>query len=159
MWPRAEGSRIFPIRLRPRDVERYRESIRLDLWALNKDGRRESTLAHDEDLFLLWTSSDLYRQRVEAASQIFRYLDGPRFKAIRTEVRDLRIHLSRSGDVAWYYRHTLDDVVEFDGKRGGMRISAGPGGSRKTGREVGHRPDARILAPTGFREKHEEDDR
>ena len=42
----------------------------------------------------------------------------PRFKAIRTVVRDLRIHFSRSGDVAWYSA-TLDDVVEFDGKRGG----------------------------------------
>jgi hypothetical protein len=41
-----------------------------------------------------------------------------KFRAVRTEVRDLHVYLSRSGDVAWYDA-ILDDVVEFDGKRGG----------------------------------------
>lgn len=44
----------------------------------------------------------------------------PRFKATLTEVRDLRIHISRSGDVAWYSA-MLDDRAEWDGKPTGDR--------------------------------------
>jgi cyclase len=88
-------------------------------WALTKDrALAESTLAHDEDLFYFWTNSTF---TVNGWKQHLKYFDtwmDPRFKAVRTEVRDLRVHLSRSGDVAWYAA-TLDDVVEFDGKRGG----------------------------------------
>ena len=92
------------------------DSIR---WALTKDrALAESTLAHDEDLFYFWTSSTF---TVKGWQQHVKYFDtwmDPRFKAVRTEVHDLRIHLSRSGDVAWY-EATLDDVVEWDGKLGG----------------------------------------
>ena len=42
----------------------------------------------------------------------------PRFKATRFEVNELATNFSRSGDVAWYSA-ILDDIVEFDGKRGG----------------------------------------
>jgi ketosteroid isomerase-like protein len=88
-------------------------------WALTKDRPlAESTLAHDEDLFYFWTDS---RFVVSGWNQHRKYFDtwmDSRFRAIRTEVRDLRIHLSNSGDVAWYSA-ILDDVVEFDGKRGG----------------------------------------
>jgi ketosteroid isomerase-like protein len=38
----------------------------------------------------------------------------PHFKAIRHEVRDLRIHFSRSGDVAWFYC-IVDDINEWKG--------------------------------------------
>ncbi len=34
---------------------------------------------------------------------------------MRTEVRDLEVHISRSGDVAWYFAD-LDDVVSWEGK-------------------------------------------
>jgi ketosteroid isomerase-like protein len=37
-----------------------------------------------------------------------------------TEIRDLRIHVSRSGDVAWYSA-MLDDLGEWDGKPVGAR--------------------------------------
>lgn len=88
-------------------------------WALTKDwALAESTLAHDEDLFYFWTTSTF---TVNGWKQHFKYYDtwmDPRFKAVRTEVRDLRIQLSRSGDVAWY-NAILDDVIEWEGKRGG----------------------------------------
>lgn len=39
----------------------------------------------------------------------------PDFKAIRHEIRDLKINISRSGDVAWWYG-VLDDINEWKGK-------------------------------------------
>ncbi len=88
-------------------------------WALTKDwALSESTMAHDEDLFYFWTDSTF---TVKGWKQHMKYYDmwmNPKFKAVRTEVRDLEIHLSRSGDVAWY-NAILDDVVEWDGKLGG----------------------------------------
>jgi len=88
-------------------------------WALTKDrALAESTMAHDEDLFYFWTGSTHtvvgWRQHLKTFDT---FMDA-RFKAIRTEVRDLRIHLSHSGDVAWYSA-MLDDVSEWEGKRGG----------------------------------------
>jgi len=87
-------------------------------WALTKDrALQESTMAHDEDLFYFWTGSTHtvvgWKQHVKT----FETFMDPRFKAIRTEVRHLRVHRSRSGDVAWYSA-MLDDISEWDGKRG-----------------------------------------
>ncbi len=39
----------------------------------------------------------------------------PDFKAVRYDIRDLKINLSRSGDVAWFYC-VLDDVNEWKGR-------------------------------------------
>ncbi len=39
----------------------------------------------------------------------------PDFKAVRYEIRDLRITLSRSGDVAWFFA-ILDDINEWKGR-------------------------------------------
>ena len=92
------------------------DSIR---WALTKDrALAESTLAHDEDLFYFWTSSTFTINGWQQHVKTFDTFMDPRFRAVRTEVRDLRVHLSRSGDDAWYDA-ILDDVVEWDGKLGG----------------------------------------
>ena len=88
-------------------------------WALTKDrALQESTMAHDEDLFYFWTGSTHTVVGWQQHLKTFDTFMDPRFKAIRTEVRDLRIHRSRSGDVAWYSA-MLDDISEWDGKRGG----------------------------------------
>jgi len=39
----------------------------------------------------------------------------PDFKAISHEIKDLRINLSRTGDVAWFYC-VLDDINEWKGE-------------------------------------------
>jgi ketosteroid isomerase-like protein len=39
----------------------------------------------------------------------------PNFKAIRYEIRDLKINFSKSGDVAWYFC-MLDDINEWKGE-------------------------------------------
>ena len=90
-------------------------------WALTKDrALQESTMAHDEDLFLVWTSSDMVIAGWNRYVKLFDAWMDPRFKATLTEIRDLRVNLSRSGDVAWYSA-TLDDLGEWDGKPTGAR--------------------------------------
>ena len=90
-------------------------------WALTKDrALQESTMAHDEDLFIVWTSSDMVTAGWNRYVKLFDAWMDPRFKATVTEIRDLRVNLSRSGDVAWYSA-TLDDLGEWDGKPTGAR--------------------------------------
>lgn len=85
-------------------------------WALTKDVEmQKATMAQDEDLFYFWTASMYTIASWEAHEKLFEQWLDPRFRAVRTEVRDLQIHISQSGNVAWYSA-TLDDVVEWDGK-------------------------------------------
>lgn len=86
------------------------------LWALTKDvDMQKDSMAHDEDLLVIWTgSTHITRGWKEHEKSFEGWLD-PRFKAVRTEVRDLEVHISRSGDVAWYFAD-LDDVVSWEGQ-------------------------------------------
>jgi ketosteroid isomerase-like protein len=77
-------------------------------------------MAHDEDLFIFWTNSDITIAGWNQYVKLFDTWMDPRFKATLTEIRDLRINISRSGDVAWYSA-TLDDLGEWDGKPTGAR--------------------------------------
>ncbi len=90
-------------------------------WALTKDRPlQESTMAHDDDLAIFWTDSDTTVFGWERYVKLFDIWMDPRWKATLTEVRDLRPHLSRSGDVAWFTA-TLDDLSEWDGAPMGAR--------------------------------------
>ena len=77
-------------------------------------------MAHDEDLFILWTDSKSVTAGWKEYVRLFDTWMDPRWKATLTEVRDLRVHLSRSGDVAWYSA-MLDDLSDWDGKPTGAR--------------------------------------
>jgi len=77
-------------------------------------------MAHDEDLFIYWTNSDLVVAGWDQYVKLFDTWMDPRFKATVTEIRDLSITLSRSGDVAWFSA-MLDDLGEWDGKPTGSR--------------------------------------
>ena len=71
------------------------------VWALTKDVEmQKNTMAHDEDLLIIWTGSTHTTSGWKEHEKSFETWMGPRFAAVRTEVRDLVIHLSRSGDVA-----------------------------------------------------------
>jgi len=86
------------------------------MWALTKDvAMQQDTMAHDEDLFIIWTGSTHITSGWKEHEKSFETWLDPRFAAVRTEVRNLQVHLSRSGDVAWYSAD-LDDVVSWDGK-------------------------------------------
>ncbi len=89
-------------------------------WALTKDRLlQESTMAHDEDLFIVWIQSGSI-SGWENYVKLFDVWMDSRFQAKATEIRDLRIHVSRSRDVAWYSA-TLDDLGEWDGEPTGAR--------------------------------------
>jgi len=85
-------------------------------WALTKDRPlQENTMATDPDLFYFWTHSNFTIIGWDQHVKLFDIWTDPKFKATYTEVRDLRINISRSGDVAWYSA-ILDDLGEWDGK-------------------------------------------
>jgi len=86
-------------------------------WALTKDTTLlYSCFAHSDDLFWFAPEAgsvthgfDNFKQTVENV-----FLNDA-FKAIRFEVRDMKINLSQSGEVAWY-SCMLDDENEWNGQ-------------------------------------------
>ncbi|MCJ7485412.1 MAG: nuclear transport factor 2 family protein [Candidatus Aminicenantes bacterium] len=117
----VEGCAAPPEQASPQDEKAVIAKVIKDsiCWALTKDrALADSTMAQDEDLFYFWTGSTHTVTGWKQDQKTFETFMDPRFKAVRTEVHDLRVHYSRSGDVAWYSA-TLDDVVEWEGKRGG----------------------------------------
>jgi ketosteroid isomerase-like protein len=90
-------------------------------WALTKDrARLESIIAHDEDYFSYHPEG---LDGVRGYQQFLRGFDiwmDDRFVATEFDVRNLRIHLAESGDVAWFSA-ILDDCYEWDGQPGCWR--------------------------------------
>ena len=86
-------------------------------WAVQKDtALLYSTVAHDTALF--WfspdsggtvTGYDSFRRTVE------RVFLNPAFVAVSSDFRDVRIHISHSGDVAWW-SCILDDFNTWQGR-------------------------------------------
>ena len=86
-------------------------------WAQTKDTQlMYGCYAQDEKLFWFTPESNGtnrgYEQLKHTTESFF--LD-PAFKALRYEIRELEITLSRSGDVAWYHCY-LDDENEWQGR-------------------------------------------
>ena len=103
---------------RSRDVDR--EEITRTIhscigWAKTKDfALLYGSIANDPDFLEVHPDG-----RVVAGFEDFRkaeaFWGSPDFKAVRYEIRDLRIRLSKSGDVAWFYG-LLDDINEWKGR-------------------------------------------
>ncbi len=72
-------------------------------------------MAQDERLFLFQPDSTGTVVGWNEFVKGFDFWMDPRFKATLLDVRDLRIDLSRSGDVAWW-SCILDDLGEWEGK-------------------------------------------
>ena len=110
---------IAPARSDKKDAERaaIEKTIRASIgWALTKDRPLlEGVLAHDDRLFMFQPNS---KSTIVGWDQFVKQFDfwmDPRFKATSFEIRDLRIDISRSGDVSWW-SCILDDLGEWDGK-------------------------------------------
>ena len=86
-------------------------------WAATKDTTMMfRCFAHEPELFWFSPRDDGtvrgFQDLVELTEGFFMR---DKFKAIRYEIRDLEINLSRSGDVAWYHAR-LDDFNEWNGQ-------------------------------------------
>jgi ketosteroid isomerase-like protein len=86
-------------------------------WATTKDTLvLYSTVADDPELFWFSPRDDGtvhgFKAFVDLTNGFFMKDD---FKAIRYDIRDLEINVSRSGDVAWYHAR-LDDFNEWKGQ-------------------------------------------
>jgi len=83
-------------------------------WAKTKDfGLLYGVIANDADFLEVHPDG-----KVVMGFEDFRkaeaFWGSPDFKAVRYEIRDLRIRLSRAGDAAWFYC-ILDDINEWKG--------------------------------------------
>jgi ketosteroid isomerase-like protein len=84
-------------------------------WAKNKDFKLLYGIIADDSSYL---EVDPGKEMIVGIDQFKRneaFWNSPDFKAVRHEIRDLKINFSRSGDVAWFYC-MLDDVNEWKGR-------------------------------------------
>jgi ketosteroid isomerase-like protein len=90
-------------------------------WALTKDRALfESIFAKDDDFFTYYPDS---KSTVVGWAQFEKFLDNwmdPRNKAKGFDIRNLRIVISKTGEVAWFSA-IVDDEGEFDGKPWGLK--------------------------------------
>jgi ketosteroid isomerase-like protein len=85
-------------------------------WAIEKDfDYMFSLTANDENFFHFWTTSDSQVVGITAFKKYAERWKDPDLKGTRFEFKDLRINISRSGDVAWYSTY-LDDCGQYKGK-------------------------------------------
>jgi ketosteroid isomerase-like protein len=86
-------------------------------WAQTKDTElMYSCYAHDEKLFWFTPEAGGTNNGFEDLRRTTEgFFLNPAFKAVRYEIRELEINLSRSGDVAWYHCY-LDDENEWQGR-------------------------------------------
>jgi ketosteroid isomerase-like protein len=84
-------------------------------WAKTKDfGLLYSVIADDPDFLEVHPDGKVVKgfDEFKTAEKIWA---SPDFKAVRYEIRDLRIKLSQSRDVAWFFC-ILDDINEWKGQ-------------------------------------------
>lgn len=90
-------------------------------WALTKDRALfESVFAGDDDFFTYFPDS---KSTALGWHQFEKFLEDwmdPRSKATGYDIRNLRVVISKTGDVAWFSA-IVDDEGEFDGKPWGTK--------------------------------------
>ncbi|PWB71481.1 hypothetical protein C3F09_07890 [candidate division GN15 bacterium] len=84
-------------------------------WAVTKDFNLFFSTIADDSEFISVTPYKRVKFGVEDVKKDTAFWSNPDFRAIRHELRDLRLTFSRSGDVAWFYC-VLDDINELKGQ-------------------------------------------
>jgi hypothetical protein len=104
-----------------------REYLKAQLPVIEKTIKDAIGWAKDKNFDLLYSviSNDSNYIEIDPGIKIIRgfnefkknetFWADPGFKAIRYEIRDLKIYVSQTGTVAWYYC-VLDDINEWNGK-------------------------------------------
>ncbi|MBN1939202.1 MAG: nuclear transport factor 2 family protein, partial [Candidatus Aminicenantes bacterium] len=100
----------------PEELGRVEQAVRAAIgWAKNKNLKLlYETIAGDENFLEVHPDGNIVRGFTEfkKAEPIWM---SPNFKAVRFEVRDLRLRLSKGGDVAWFFC-ILDDMNTWKGQ-------------------------------------------
>jgi hypothetical protein len=101
---------------RDHEIALIEKTIRNSIgWAKTKDfNLLYSVIANDSNYIEVDPNPGLIRG-ISDFKKNEAFWGSPDFKAIRYEIRNLRINLSASDDVAWYYCE-LDDINEWKGK-------------------------------------------
>ena len=84
-------------------------------WAKDKDLRLLYSVIADDSSYLEVDPDKGIIFGIDQFKKNEAFWGSPNFKAIRYEIRDLKINVSRSGDVSWFYC-VLDDVNEWKGR-------------------------------------------
>jgi len=112
----ARNRSDIPIAAGQSEFERIERSIRDCIgWAKTKDFRLlYSVIANDAD-FLEVHPDGAVVKGFDDFKKAEKLWGSPDFKAVRYEIRDLKIRLSNSGEVAWFFC-LLDDINEWKGQ-------------------------------------------
>ena len=84
-------------------------------WAKNKDIKLLYSTVADDSAYLEVDPENRIVKGIQNFRKAEAFWMNPNFKAIRYEIRDLKINLSQSGDVAWWHC-ILDDINEWKGQ-------------------------------------------
>jgi len=84
-------------------------------WAKNKDIRLLYSVISDDSSYIEVDPGEGVILGFQEFKKNEAFWMHPDFKAVRYDIRDLRVNMSRSGDVAWFYC-MLDDVNEWKGR-------------------------------------------
>jgi ketosteroid isomerase-like protein len=84
-------------------------------WAKNKDLNLLYRVIANDSSFLEIHPDHTIVRGISEFRKAEKFWMNPDFKAIRYEIRDLNIHISQSGSVAWWYC-LLDDINEWKGQ-------------------------------------------
>ncbi len=84
-------------------------------WAVNKDFALFFNTISDDTNFISVTPYARVKFGIDAVKKDSSFWGSPDFKAIRHEIRDLRINFSKEGSVVWFYCE-LDDINTWKGE-------------------------------------------
>jgi hypothetical protein len=126
--PRICTILVIAVLVSCQDTERgHRAYVKAELPLITKTIENSIGWAKDKDFGLLYSviANDSNYLEVDPGTPIIRgfkefrknesFWGDPGFKAIRYEIRDLKISVSQSGSVAWFYC-ILDDINEWKGQ-------------------------------------------
>ncbi len=99
-----------------RDLKEVKEAIHNVFgWAAEKDFDLFYHTIADDSCFISVTPYNRVKFGINDVRQDSTFWGSPYFKAIRHEIRDLKIHFSSSGNVAWFYC-VVSDFNEWKGE-------------------------------------------